>query len=144
MIDLAAHACAVANAIEYQGTAAAFDVPVLLRQLADALVRAAPDPEPSVESKMIDLMAALKAALPKCRACGQSLITGIKHECVQEGPNEALRRAGFLLATKSRFVSTNRVWEGKPFVGVVYGYRPDDMKEIRALLDTATQEILNG
>jgi len=50
---LAAHAFVVANAIEAAGDADAFDVPVLLRQLANALTAAAPrraPPEPSAEA----------------------------------------------------------------------------------------------
>lgn len=41
---LAAHFCDVANAVEARGTADAFDVPVLLRQAADAIRRLAEAP----------------------------------------------------------------------------------------------------
>jgi len=42
-----------------------------------------------------------------------------------------------MLATKSRLVAADRIWERQQYVGDVYGFRPDDMLEMRRLADVA-------
>ena len=56
------------------------------------------------------------------------------------GTHEKLAKLGYLLAVKARFVEADRTWNGAPFAGTVTAYRPDDIREIRGLLDEVTVE----
>jgi hypothetical protein len=67
-----------------------------------------------------------------------SWLAGRLSEPQGEPLHAKIAHIGYLLALKGRCMEADRIWEREQFTGTVTAFRPDDLNEIKALLDEVT------